>query len=70
MKKISVLFLVVIICCFFSGCNINISSVDVLMRPPKLSGENSLLQKTFESTVGDSGSIVMKTPVSGDNRSS
>lgn len=40
------------------------------MRPPKLSGENSLLQQTFESTVGDSESIVMKTPVSGDNRSS
>lgn len=70
MKKITVLFIALIICCFFSGCNINISSVDVLMRPPKLSGENSLLQQTFESTIGDSDSIVMKTPVSGDNRSS
>ncbi len=70
MKKISVLFITIIICCLFSGCNINISSVDALMRPPKLSGENSLLQQTFESTVGDSESIVMKTPVSGDNRSS
>lgn len=70
MKKISVLFIALIICCFFSGCNLNISSVDALMRPPKLSGENSLLQQTFESTVGDSESIVMKTPVSGDNRSS
>ena len=70
MKKISILFIAIIICCFFSGCNINISSIDTLMRPPKLSGENSLLQQTFESTVGDSESIVMKTPVSGDNRSS
>ena len=70
MKKISILFIAIIICCFFSGCNINISSVDVLMRPPKLSGENSLLQQTFETTVGDSESIVMKTPVSGENRSS
>ena len=70
MKKISVLFIAIVICCFFSGCSLNISSVDVLMRPPKLSGENSLLQQTFESTVGDSESIVMKTPVSGDNRSS
>lgn len=61
MKKISVLFITIIICCLFSGCNINISSVDALMRPPKLSGENSLLQQTFESTVGDSESIVMKT---------
>lgn len=70
MKKISVLFIALIICCFFSGCNLNISSVDALMRPPKLSGENNLLQQTFESTVGDSESVVMKTPVSGDNRSS
>ena len=70
MKKIVALVMVFVICCFFSGCNINIPSVDSLMRPPKLSGENSLLQQTFESTVGDSDSIVMKTPVSGDNRSS
>lgn len=70
MKKISVLFIALIICCFFSGCNLSISSVDALMRPPKLSGENSLLQQTFESTIGDSENIVMKTPVSGENRSS
>lgn len=70
MKKISVLIFVVVICCLFSSCDVNISSVDVLMRPPKLSGENSLLQQTFESTVGNSKSVVMKTPVSGENRSS
>lgn len=70
MKKVLALIIVLIICCSFSGCNLNISSVDTLMRPPKLSGENSLLQQTFETTIGDSDSIVMKTPVSGDNRSS
>lgn len=70
MKKIIAIIICVVICFSFAGCNINISSVDVLMRPPKLSGENSLLQQTFETTVGDSESIVMKTPISGDNRSS
>lgn len=70
MKKIIAIIVCIVICLSFAGCNINISSVDILMRPPKLSGENSLLQQTFETTVGDSESIVMKTPISGDNRSS
>ncbi|MBR5203066.1 MAG: VCBS repeat-containing protein [Clostridia bacterium] len=70
MKKIVSIILCLIICLCFSGCNLNFSSVDSLMRPPKLSGENSLLQQTFESTVGDSENILMKTPLSGENRSS
>lgn len=70
MKKIVSIIICVVICLSFAGCNINISSVDILMRPPKLSGSNSLLQQTFESTVGDGESIIMKTPLSGENRSS
>lgn len=70
MKKILSIIIGIVICLSFSGCNLNISSVDVLMRPPKLSGANSLLQQTFEDTVGDIESIIMKTPLSGDNRSS
>ena len=70
MKKIILIIICIIICLSFSSCNVNISSVDILMRPPKLSGANSLLQQTFESTVGDSESIIMKTPLSGENRSS
>ena len=70
MKKIVSIIICIVICLSFVGCNINISSVDILMRPPKLSGENSLLQQTFETTVGDSESIVMKTPLSGEFRSS
>ena len=70
MKKIISIIICIIICLSFPSCNANISSVDILMRPPKLSGANSLLQQTFESTVGDSESIIMKTPLSGENRSS
>lgn len=57
-----------VICFAFSGCNIKISSVEGLMRPPKLGGESSYLQTAFEESVGES--VLMKTPVSGDNRSS
>ncbi len=71
MKKIVLIIVGVVIICFsFLISNFNFSSVDILMRPPKLSGENSLLQQTFEATVGGSENIVMKTPVSGENRSS
>lgn len=70
MKKFISMILVVLICLSLTGCDINFSSVDILMRPPKLSGKNSLLQKTFEETIGNNDSIVMKTPVSGENRSS
>lgn len=55
----------------FSGCDIEIaSSVDSLMRPPKLNGESSYLQEAFEKSVGSTKSLIMKTPVSGENRSS
>lgn len=59
-----------VLCLTFSGCDISISSVDGLMRPPKLSGESSYLQTAFEESVGGIENVMMKTPVSGDNRSS
>lgn len=70
MKKILVLVISIVICLSLVGCDVNLSSVDILMRPPKLSGENRLLQQTFESTVANSESVVMKTPISGEYRSS
>lgn len=70
MKKLIAIIVCFVICLTFAGCDVNISSVDILMRPPKLSGKNSLLQQTFETTVGDSESIVMKSPISGEYRSS
>ena len=70
MKKIFIIIISLVICLSLVGCDINFSSVDILMRPPKLSGKNSLLQQTFESTVENKENVVMKTPLSGDNRSS
>ena len=40
------------------------------MRPPKLSGERSLLQQAFEQSIKDTAGVIMKTPVSGNYRSS
>lgn len=70
MKKIAVVLIAVIICLCFSSCSVDISSVEELMRPPKLSGENSLLQDAFEKSLNGNNSAVLKTPVSGENRSS
>lgn len=70
MKKIIAIIVMAVVCLTFSGCDFNIASVDSLMRPPKLSGDSSLLQEAFENSVNYSESIIMKTPMSGDNRSS
>lgn len=70
MKKIISILVVAVVCLSLSGCDFNIASVDSLMRPPKLSGDSSLLQEAFEDSVKYSESVIMKTPMSGDNRSS
>ncbi len=70
MKKLIAFLIAAIVCLTLSGCDFNIASVDSLMRPPKLSGDSSLLQDAFENSVNYSKSIIMKTPMSGDNRSS
>lgn len=69
MKRIISMCLILIICLTFSSCDFSISAVDTLMRPPKLSGESNLLQVAFEKSL-DNDSVVMKNPISGDNRSS
>lgn len=70
MKKILAILVVAVVCLTLSACDFNIASVDSLMRPPKLSGDSSLLQEAFEESVKYSESVIMKTPMSGDNRSS
>ena len=62
--------LLLVLCLTLSGCNVSVSSVDGLMHPPKLSGENSLLQSAFEATVSNKDNIIMKTPLIGEYRSS
>ena len=69
MKKIFSICLIIIICLTFSSCDFSINTVDTLMRPPKLSGESNLLQVAFEKSL-DNVSVIMKNPISGDNRSS
>ncbi len=70
MKKFIAILLVLIVCLSLCSCDINITSIEGLMRPPKLSGESSLLQLAFEESVADINGVVMKTPISGENRSS
>ena len=66
MKRFAILLVFVIICLSLTVALLNLSSIESLMRPPKLSGENSLLQHAFEKTVSDSDGIVMKNPLSGE----
>lgn len=68
-KRIICIILISAICVSFSSCDFTINSVEALIRPPKLSGENSLLQDAFESYVKNSKDVIMKTPISGENRS-
>lgn len=70
MKKLILAALIALICLSLVGCSLNLSSVESLMRPPKLSGESRLLQQAFEKSVVLSDSIIMKTPINGDYRSS
>ncbi|MCL2512877.1 MAG: hypothetical protein FWF08_03155 [Oscillospiraceae bacterium] len=51
-----------------SGCSaVSPAPAERLIRAPKLTGENALLQKAFEGAVGKD--IVLKTPLSGSYRS-
>lgn len=70
MKRFIAIFLIIIICLSLTSCDYNITSIESLMRPPKLSGESSLLQQAFEQSIKDTDGVIMKTPVSGNYRSS
>ena len=70
MKKFFTILIIMLICLSFASCEYNITSIEGLMRLPKLSGESSLLQQAFENSVEDISGIKMKTPVSGQYRSS
>ena len=70
MKKVLSIIIILVICLSLSGCNYSIVSVDNLMRPPKLSGESSELQKAFEKTLENPQDVIMKNSISGDYRSS
>lgn len=69
LKKLTALIISVMLVCLLSGCDSFLfSSVDNLMRPPKIAGENnSKLIEAFESTVGKN--YVLKYPVAGEYQS-
>lgn len=59
-----------VVCCtlLFNACAMfDLFSVDELMRTPKLTGENALIQQAFEEAVGTGVSLL--NPVSGEYRS-
>lgn len=68
-KKLLAVAVSVLLLCLLSGCDTFLfSSVDNLMRPPKISGEvNSQLMEAFESSVG--GKYSLKYPLSGEYQS-
>ena len=70
MKRIFKIVLISLVCLSLASCEHTFMSVEQLMRPPKLSGEDSILQDAFEASVEDEKDIVMKTPFGGDYRSS
>lgn len=70
MKRIFKIILISLVCLSLSSCENSFLSVEKLMRPPRLSGEDSILQEAFEASVENEKDIVMKTPVGGNYRSS
>ena len=69
LKKLTALIISIALVCLLSGCDTFLfSSVDNLMRPPKIAGEiNSKLIEGFEATVGEN--YVLKYPISGEYQS-
>lgn len=69
MKRKCVLLLLSSLLIFgLCSCSARITAVDELMRPPRLSGENSGIQEAFERATQNK-SVQIKTPTSGAYRS-
>ncbi len=69
-KKLFAMLLLCLCLCFsFSNAILLSRRLIKMMHPPALSGENAGIQKAFEKAVNDKN-IVMKTPTTGDYRSS
>lgn len=70
MKRITAIVMILAICLSLTACENKLLSVSSLMRPPKLSSDDSLLQSAFETSVSKYENVVMKTPINGKYRSS
>ncbi len=66
-KSILLLFAVLLVMGLCS-CSVKITTVDELMRPPRLSGENEGIEEAFERAT-ENKSVQVKTPMAGAYRS-
>lgn len=67
LKRITSLLLAAVLVLSLSGCSLNFSPFDSLLRPPKLSGKYQGLQDSFENNVDKGYSL--STPENGSLRS-
>ena len=70
LKKIIMIIFLLAICLSLSSCDLEFQSVDTLMRAPKLSGDERLLQIAFEDYASKYSDTAMKTAVNGNYKSS
>ncbi len=66
-RKIGVLLAAALLA-LCTGCSARFAAVDELMRPPRLSGENSGIEEAFENAVQNKN-VQIKTPMAGQYRS-
>ncbi|HZJ78440.1 MAG TPA: VCBS repeat-containing protein [Clostridia bacterium] len=66
-RRIVAFVLLVFLSVQFSGCSLQFVSIDKLMHPPKLYGDNTELQDAFEKAVG--ADVTLKSPNSGNYKS-
>ena len=61
--------LIFIITAALTGCDLDFTSSENLIRPPRISGENGALELCFEKATADIGDIILRYPASGAHRS-
>lgn len=66
MKRLIAVSLCVMLC-FFTGCDLTLSTIDNLIKPPKLSEEQNRIDTALKASVGDNISLVY--PKTGDYKS-
>lgn len=68
MKRKTALAFLLFLLVLCTGCSAGLSAVDELMRPPRLSGENSGIQEAFERATQNKN-VQIQTPMAGQYRS-
>lgn len=72
MKKYKIFIIfpaIILVLAILAGCGMTpFNSVENLVRPPKLPGDEGELQEAFEGVMGDKGEYILKYPLKGDYR--